>query len=173
MSGDLSGDKELISCCKAQTIPHLGIASHYPRSVYFQSPGDSARDDSTRRTRRPRVGNGARRSESIDQAFLFVSRSQINTRCWTSSPSSATVIVRTTCCMKPSSGCGVEPTICMRREREIDHEHGVIRDQAAPSPQLGREEIRAGDRAPVRLQKHLRDSGIEAPRPSNETNTSS
>ena len=38
---------------------------------------------------------------------------------------------------------------------QVDDEHGVERHQAAPRPDLGREEIRAGDRAPVRPQKRL------------------
>jgi len=37
--------------------------------------------------------------------------------------------------------------------REVDHEERVVRHQAAPRPDLGRDEIRAGDRAPVRPQK--------------------
>ena len=39
--------------------------------------------------------------------------------------------------------------------REIDHEHRVVRHQPAPRPDLGREEIRARDRAPVRAEKRL------------------
>jgi hypothetical protein len=38
---------------------------------------------------------------------------------------------------------------------EVDHKHRVIRDEASPRPHLGREEIRPGDRAPMRAQKCL------------------
>ena len=56
-----------------------------------------------------------------------------------------------------------EPLVGMRRRAhdlhatrgQVDHEHGVVRHQAAPRPDLRREEIRAGNRAPVRPQKRL------------------
>ena len=49
-------------------------------------------------------------------ALHFVSRSQISTRWPPRTPSSVAVSVRPTWRMNPSSGCGIEPTMCTRRE---------------------------------------------------------
>ena len=38
---------------------------------------------------------------------------------------------------------------------QINDEHGVVSDQASPRPDFRREEIRAGNRVPVRLEKRL------------------
>ena len=58
---------------------------------------------------------------------------------------------------------------------EVDDKHRVERDQATPRPHFRREEIRAGDRAPVRAQKRLPRCrtlrhGRDAVRPQNPGN---
>jgi hypothetical protein len=83
------------------------------------------------------------------------SRSQINTRWLTSTPSSAAVRVRPTWRMNLSSGCGVDPTICTRREARSITNTVLVRHQAPQRPDLRREEIRPSIRAPVRPQERL------------------
>jgi hypothetical protein len=62
-------------------------------------------------TRTPDVSSSSRTAR-----LHFRSRSQVKTRCPSSTPSSAAVSWRTTWRTKASSGCGVEPTIETRRE---------------------------------------------------------
>ena len=55
--------------------------------------------------------------------------------------------------MNASFGCGVRPHLHAAR-RQLNDEHGV-RHESAPRPHFGREEIRAGNRAPMGPQKRL------------------
>src|SRR5437764_9642146 len=58
---------------------------------------------------------------------------------------SAIVRVRPTWRMNASSGCAVDPRICTRRDARWITKHGVHRQQAAASPDFGREKVGAGN----------------------------